>query len=97
MNKLRIKEENEIVAKTKLRTEFVVDVFTKKETDEFIKFIEKKSGNCFKPRQKEEIKRNFSSNRYNCSRNVRNQRQKEEVEEPGNKRCGSGRIKGGER
>ena len=97
VNKLRIEEESEIVAETKFRTEFVVDVCSKKETDEFIKFIEEKSGNCFRPRRKEEIKTNFSSNRYNCIRKVRDQRRKEEVEEPGKKRCGSGRHKGEER
>ena len=38
----------------------MVDVLTKKETDELIKFIEEKSGNCLRPRRKEEIKTNIS-------------------------------------
>ena len=57
MNKLRIEEETEIFAETKFRTEFEVVVCNKMETDEF---IEEKSGNCFRPRRKEEIKTNIS-------------------------------------
>ena len=66
ISKLNIEETSDVVEETKFRTEFVLNVCSKKETDQFIQFIEEKSGNSFRPSRKERNNTKFRSNRYNC-------------------------------
>ena len=95
VNKLNIEETSDVVEETKFRTEFVLNVCSKKETDQFIQFIEEKSGNSFRPSRKERNNTKFRSNRYNCVRKIRDQRGKKsgEGEEKQRRRTGSGNFK----
>ena len=95
VGEVKILEQSEILEEQRFHASFEVNICRKGEAEEFLRCIASKNGTDFKAPRKEKIRMGYSSNRYNCGRNVRDQRSaKEEIEV---KRSGQGRVKGEER
>ena len=94
LKKAKIIENNELATESKFHAEFDVNVCKKEDKDSFIEDLEIKTETNFNARSKEYQRQDFVSQRFNCSRNVKEQR-KEAPEE--RRRHGSGQQLGSER
>jgi hypothetical protein len=96
VTKAKMFEESDIKEENKFATEFTVDVCSKEDTKVFIKDFENKTGTAYSSRREfKSIEGEYTSRRYTCQRNVRDQRSNDQNE--GRKRHGSGRLAGTER
>ena len=85
----------EILEEVKFHASFEVNICRREDAEEFLSFISSKNGTEMKAHRKEKARINYTSNRFNCGRRIRDERsEKNEKEE---KKSGQGRLKGVER
>ena len=74
----KILEESDIFEEQRFHASFEVNICRKDESEEFHKSIASMNGTEFKAPRKEKMRKNFSSNRFNCGRRLRDQRSESE-------------------
>ena len=91
----KILNQSEIHKEVKFHASFEENICRKEEAETFFSYIASKNGTDMKAPTKEKVWMGFSSNRFNCTRIIRDQRSAKDDNQE--KRSGQGRLKGAER